>query len=263
MDIRCDGVTLAYPTRSGGTTLALADVTVALGASELVCLVGPSGCGKSTLLKILAGLLEPTSGSMVTRFEPAEDRLPRALVFQDHCVFPWMNVLDNVAFGLERRRSSEAEKHALAREFIEQFGLGAFARSFPHELSVGMRQRVALARAFVANPQLLLLDEPFAALDALTKLVLQEELVRMWSRHRSLIVYVTHDLTEAALLADRVLMMSGRPGTIALDVRVTLPRPRDLEDRANPEVASVARRLWSALEQEVRLGLGAARVPAA
>jgi ABC-type nitrate/sulfonate/bicarbonate transport system ATPase subunit len=259
MEIRCDGVALAYPTRSGDPTLALADVSVSLGSSELVCLVGPSGCGKSTLLKILAGLLVPTAGSIETRFEPAEDRLPRALVFQDHCVFPWMNVLDNVAFGLERRRFTDAEKHALAREFIEQVGLGAFARSFPHELSVGMRQRVALARAFVANPQLLLLDEPFAALDALTKLVLQEELVRMWTRHRSLIVYVTHDLTEAALLADRVLVMSGRPGTIALDVRVPLPRPRDLEDRANAEVASVARRLWSALEPEVRRGLSAAR----
>jgi ABC-type nitrate/sulfonate/bicarbonate transport system ATPase subunit len=259
MDIRCDGVTLAYPTRSGSPTLALSDVTTTLGSSELVCLVGPSGCGKSTLLKILAGLLQPTSGSLVTRFESAEDRLPRALVFQDHCVFPWMNVLDNVAFGLERRRLRDVEKHALAHEFIEQVGLGAFARSFPHELSVGMRQRVALARAFVANPQLLLLDEPFASLDALTKLVLQEELLRMWSLHRSLIVYVTHDLTEAALLADRVLVMSGRPGTIVLDIRVSMPRPRDLQDRANPQVAATAKRLWSALEHEVRRGLAAPR----
>jgi NitT/TauT family transport system ATP-binding protein len=259
MDIRCDGVTLAYPTRGGGSTLALADITVSLGSSELVCLVGPSGCGKSTLLKILAGLLAPTAGSLTTRFEPAEDRLPCALVFQDHCVFPWMNVLENVAFGLERRRLGSAEKHALARAFIDQVGLGAFAASFPHELSVGMRQRVALARAFVANPQLLLLDEPFAALDALTKLVLQEELVRMWSVRRSLIVYVTHDLTEAALLADRVLVMSGRPGTIALDVRVPLARPRDLQDRADPQVDAIARRLWSALEPEVRRGLGSTR----
>jgi NitT/TauT family transport system ATP-binding protein len=263
MEVRCDGVTLAYPTRSGSSTLALADVTVSLGSSELVCLVGSSGCGKSTLLKILAGLIEPTAGSLTTRFEPDEDRLPRALVFQDHCVFPWMNVLDNVAFGLERRRLGDADKHALARAFIEQVGLGAFATSFPHELSVGMRQRVALARAFVANPQLLLLDEPFAALDALTKLVLQEELVRLWSLHRSLIVYVTHDLTEAALLADRVLVMSGRPGSIVLDVPVPLPRPRDLQDRANPVVAEVARQLWSALEQEVRQGLGSTRESAA
>ena len=257
MEVRCDGVTLAYPTRTGSQTLALRDVTVSLGSSELVCLVGPSGCGKSTLLKIFAGLLEPTSGKLTARFAPTEDRLSRALVFQDHCVFPWMNVLDNVAFGLEFRKLTEARKHEQAREFIEQVGLGAFAASFPHELSVGMRQRVALARAFVANPQLLLLDEPFASLDALTKLVLQEELLRRWERHRALIVYVTHDLLEAALLADRVLVMSGRPGTIALDVPVPLSRPRDLQDRSNPVVVDMVRRLWSALEREVRTGLGA------
>jgi NitT/TauT family transport system ATP-binding protein len=263
MQIRCDDVSLVYPTRAGGSTAALAGVTVTLGASELVCLVGPSGCGKSTLLKILAGLIQPTSGALDTRFEHDEERLPRALVFQDHCVFPWMNVLDNVAFGLEFRRLPTAEKHRRARAFIEQVGLGGFAASFPHELSVGMRQRVSLARAFVANPQLLLMDEPFAALDALTKLVLQEELVRMWSVHRALIVYVTHDLVEAALLADRVLVMSGRPGTIRLEVPVRLPRPRALQDRANPEVVAVASRLWAALEKDVRLGLATAEAATA
>jgi ABC-type nitrate/sulfonate/bicarbonate transport system ATPase subunit len=144
MEIRCQGVSVVYPTRAGGSTAALADVTLALGQSELVCLVGPSGCGKSTLLKILAGLIEPTEGSLTTRFEPDEDRLARALVFQDHCVFPWMNVLDNVAFGLEFRRIAVAEKNELASAFIEQVGLGSFARSFPHELSVGM----ACASAF-------------------------------------------------------------------------------------------------------------------
>jgi NitT/TauT family transport system ATP-binding protein len=257
MEIRCKDISVVYPTRAGGSTMALDGVTLALGASELVCLVGPSGCGKSTLLKILAGLLEPTTGSLDTRFERDDERLPRALVFQDHCVFPWMNVLDNVAFGLEFRRLPTAEKHRRARAFIDQVGLGAFAASFPHELSVGMRQRVALARAFVANPQLLLMDEPFAALDALTKLVLQEELLRMWSLHRALIVYVTHDLTEAALLADRVLVMSGRPGRIQLEIPVAMRRPRDLQDRANPQAAAIARRLWAALEKDVRHGLAA------
>jgi NitT/TauT family transport system ATP-binding protein len=263
MEIRCQGVSVVYPTRAGGSTTALDDVTLELGSSELVCLVGPSGCGKSTLLKILAGLLDPTRGALSSRFEPDDERLPRALVFQDHCVFPWMNVLDNVAFGLEFRRLSKADKHRRARAFIDQVGLGAFAASFPHELSVGMRQRVSLARAFVANPQLLLMDEPFAALDALTKLVLQEELLRMWSRHRSLIVYVTHDLTEAVLLADRVLVMSGRPGRIVLDVPVSLRRPRDLQDRGNPEVAALARRLWMALEKDVRLAVDAAEAATA
>jgi NitT/TauT family transport system ATP-binding protein len=137
-------------------------------------------------------------------------------------------------------------------------GLGAFATSYPHELSVGMRQRVALARAFVADPQLLLMDEPLAALDALTRLVLQEELLRMWSSQRSLIVYVTHDLTEAAMLGDRVLVMSGRPGRILRDIPVRLARPRDLQDRGNVEVAAVTRELWAALEKDVRRGLAAA-----
>jgi len=260
MEVRCQNVSLVYPTR-GGATAALEDVDLELGSSELVCLVGPSGCGKSTLLKLLAGLLDPTSGALETRFEPDPDRLTRALVFQDHCVFPWMNVLDNVAFGLEFKRLRTAEKHERARAFIEQVGLGAFAKSFPHELSVGMRQRVSLARAFVGNPQLLLMDEPFAALDALTKLLLQEELLRMWSRHRALIVYVTHDLTEAALLGDRVLVMSRRPGTIVQEIAVTLPRPRDLQHRAHPEVADVSRRLWDALERDVRLGLAAQEAP--
>jgi NitT/TauT family transport system ATP-binding protein len=263
MEIRCQDVSVAYPTRAGSTTAALAGVTLELGASELVCLVGPSGCGKSTLLKILAGLIEPSSGSVTARFERDADRLPRALVFQDHCVFPWMNVLDNVAFGLEFRRLPEAQKHERARQFIEQVGLGAFAASYPHELSVGMRQRVSLARAFVANPQLLLMDEPFASLDALTRLVLQEELLRMWSLHRALIVYVTHDLTEAALLADRVLLMSGRPGRIHLDIPIRLPRPRDLQDRGNPEVVAVERRLWTALERDVRHGLVTAEIATA
>jgi len=177
------------------------------------------------------------------------------MVFQDHCVFPWMSVLDNVAFGLEYRRLSRSEKYRQAREFIDQVGLAAFAESFPHELSVGMRQRVALARTFVAHPQILLMDEPFASLDALTKLVLQEELMRMWKRHPTLIVYVTHDLAEAALLADRVLVMSGRPGSIRQDIPVRLPRPRDLENRGRKEIVDIERELWALLEQDVRQGL--------
>jgi len=170
-----------------------------------------------------------------------------------------MSVLENVAFGLEFRRLPRAERHRRARAFIEQVGLAEFADAYPHELSVGMRQRVSLARAFVANPQILLMDEPFAALDALTKLVLQEELLRLWQLHRSLVVYVTHDLAEAVLLSDRVLVMSGRPGTIRMEVPIPLARPRNLVDRVHDEVVAIERRLWAALEPEVRAGLGAPR----
>jgi NitT/TauT family transport system ATP-binding protein len=254
----CRGLSLTYPTRSGSIA-ALEDVSLELGRDEFVCLVGPSGCGKTTLLKLLAGLLEPTSGSAEIELEPDPERLPKALVFQDHCVFPWMSVLENVVFGLEFRRMARAEKIRLAREMIRQVGLTPFADSYPHELSVGMRQRVALARAYVAEPQILLMDEPLAALDALTKLVLQEELLRLWRRHRSLIVYVTHDLAEAVLLGDRVLVMSGRPGSILLDVPIPLERPRNLQDRSRAEIVELEQRLWHALEPEVRRGLETAR----
>jgi len=258
MLLRCKEVSLTYPTRAGSTE-ALAGVSLDLGADELVCLVGPSGCGKTTLLKVLAGLVEPTGGEVEVELVADAERLPRTLVFQDHCVFPWMSVLDNVVFGLEYRRLPRAEKRGLALELIRQVGLETFADSFPHELSVGMRQRVALARGFVARPQVLLMDEPLAALDALTKLVLQEELLRLWERHRSLIVYVTHDLAEAVMLGDRVIVMSDRPGRILLDMPVPLARPRDLKDRSHRQVVELEQLLWSALEPEVRRGLAASR----
>jgi len=252
----CRGVSLTYPTRAGSTS-ALDGVSLELGSDEFVCLVGPSGCGKSTLLKLLAGLLEPTAGSVEIDLDPDEARLPRAMVFQDHCVFPWMSVLENVVFGLEHRRLPREDKRRRALDMLQQVGLESFAGGYPHELSVGMRQRVALARAFVAEPQILLLDEPLAALDALTKVVLQEELLRLWRQHRAQIVYVTHDLAEAVLLGDRVLVMSGRPGRILLDVPVPLARPRDLRDRSRSEIVEIERRLWAALEPEVRRGLAA------
>jgi NitT/TauT family transport system ATP-binding protein len=258
VEVRCNRLSLDYAARNGSTA-ALRDVSLTLAGSEFVSLVGPSGCGKSTLLKLVARLLEPTAGALEVVLEPDPERLPCALVFQDHCVFPWMSVLDNVAFGLEFRRLSRGERHAKARAFIEQVGLAEFADAYPHELSVGMRQRVSLARAFVADPQILLMDEPFAALDALTKMILQEELLRLWQRQRSLVVYVTHDLAEAVLLSDRVLVMSGRPGTIRMDVPITLSRPRDLVDRGHQEVTAIERRLWAALEPEVRASLAPAR----
>jgi len=234
----------------------LRDVSLSLGESEFVCLVGPSGCGKSTLLKLLAGLLDPTTGKVTVNQIPAEDRLPCALVFQDHCVFPWMTVLENVAFGLEFRSMPRADRHQQALEFIEQVGLGGFAESYPAELSVGMRQRVSLARAFVAKPQILLMDEPLAALDALTKLILQEDLLTIWNQNRPLIVYVTHDLTEAILLGDRVLIMSGRPGTILEEIEIPFARPRNLQERSQPEITAIEQHLWSVLEDDVRHSLG-------
>lgn len=230
---------------------ALQDVSLDLPGGQFVCLVGPSGCGKTSLLKILAGLIEPTDGTLVVDVEPDPERLERALVFQDHCVFPWMDVRENVLFGLEWSRRSRAEKLEQVDSMIAKVGLAEFTGSYPHQLSVGMRQRVSLARAFVAEPRLLLMDEPLAALDALTKLVLQEELLRIWEERKPLIVYVTHDLSEAAKLADRILVMSGRPGRILDDLEVEIPRPRERAE-ASHEVAELVNRLWTTIEEDVR-----------
>jgi ABC-type nitrate/sulfonate/bicarbonate transport system ATPase subunit len=261
LSVICSDVSLVYAGRNGGTK-ALDGVSLELRRNEFVCVVGPSGCGKSTLLKLIAGLVSPSSGRIEVATEPSAERLPCTLVFQDHCVFPWMTVLENVIFGLEFRPLPRAEKRRQALEFIRQVGLESFADALPRELSVGMRQRVALARAFAARPQILLMDEPLASLDALSKLILQEELLGMWSRHPTLIVYVTHDLNEAVVLGDRVLVMSGRPGRIALTVPVPHARPRDLGDRRRPEVVALERQLWAALESDVRRSLGEAETGA-
>lgn len=250
MHLSCRGIGLQYPSGTSPVR-ALHDVSVDLPSGEIVCLVGPSGCGKTSLLKILAGLIDATEGKLVVELDRDPGRLERALVFQDHCVFPWMDVRENVLFGLEWSRRSRAEKLSQVDEMIAKVGLSEFAGSYPHQLSVGMRQRVSLARAFVAEPQVLLMDEPLAALDALTKLVLQEELLRIWEERKPLIVYVTHDLTEAAKLADRIVVMSGRPGRILEDLRIDIARPRDRAE-ASPALAEIVGHLWEILEADVR-----------
>lgn len=239
-----------------GEVRALADVNLRAAAQEFLAIVGPSGCGKSTLLRLIAGLLTPSSGE--TSFDDVSDgRPPRnALVFQEHGLFPWMTVLDNVAFALEMQGVGRQERRRRALGFVEQVGLGRFARNYPHELSVGMRQRTNIARAFLSDPDILLMDEPLGSLDAQTKLILQEELLRIWKEHRKLVVYVTHDIREAVLLSDRVLVMSGHPGTIREEIPVPLGRPRDLSGLDRPEAARAMQRIWEILEDEVRSTLG-------
>ena len=250
----CEALSHSYPKRGGGDLLSLHNVSFDVRVGEFLSIVGPSGCGKTTLLRLISGRLPPTSGTI--RFPGGADAARRnvGVVFQEHGVFPWMTVLDNVAFGLEMRGVSRAERNVRARAFIDRVGLSAFAESFPHELSVGMRQRVGIARAFVSELPILLMDEPFGALDAQTKLVLQEELLRIWRDDRKVVVYVTHDIDEAIRLGDRVLVMSGRPGHIREEIEVPLARPRDLTHRG-PETAALAARIWTLLEAEVRSGL--------
>ncbi|HEX7149895.1 MAG TPA: ABC transporter ATP-binding protein [Thermoanaerobaculia bacterium] len=240
-------------TKSYGATTALAGVSLTARGAEFLSIVGPSGCGKTTLLKIIAGLVEPTSGTV--RFEDpggsASPSLRTALVFQDHGLLPWYDVLENVALGLRFQHGDRAHALERARHFIVQVGLEKFLHHKPHQLSIGMRQRVGIARAFVADPQILLLDEPFGSLDAQTRLVLQQELLRIWQEHRKLVVHVTHDIDEAILLSDRIIVMSGRPARIREEIAVPFARPRVID----AEAVKIRERVWNILEEEVRESL--------
>lgn len=233
----------------------LTDVSLRARGCEFVSIVGPSGCGKSTLLRILAELQDPESGRIRTSGIRHEGRALGGLVFQEHGTFPWMPVLDNLAFGLEMRGVATNERRERARQFAERLGLSGFLQHYPHQLSVGMRQRVQLGRAFLSDAPVLLMDEPFGSLDAQSRWEMQEELLRIWSGNRKLILFVTHDLDEAVLLSDRVLVMSARPGTIIEEVTVPIARPRELQ-RNYREIRELSIELWQHLRKDVRLGLG-------
>jgi NitT/TauT family transport system ATP-binding protein len=254
MRFRVEEIAKEYGSGSSRTT-ALAGVTLAARGAEFVSIVGPSGCGKTTLLKIIAGLVAPTSGTIAFDDDGASRQLRSALVFQDHGLLPWYDVLENVALGLRFQGGDREMALARARHFIVQVGLERFLHHKPHELSIGMRQRVGVARAFVADPHILLLDEPFGSLDAQTRLVLQQELLRIWQDHRKLVVHVTHDIDEAILLSDRIVVMSGRPGRIRAEIAVPFARPRHLDVLATAEAVQIRHRVWSILEEEVRESL--------
>jgi NitT/TauT family transport system ATP-binding protein len=246
----CQQITKEYGTDDDAIA-ALRDMTLSVADGEFLCIVGPSGCGKSTLLKIIAGLVKPTSGSIMFDPPPQAGKQHTAMVFQEQGLFPWRTVLDNVAFPLEMAGIAKSQRHAEALEFIEKIGLRGFANRYPYELSGGMRQRVAIARAFLANPQILLMDEPFGALDAQTRLVLQTELVNLWNAHPKIVVYVTHDIEEAVLLGDRIVVMTGRPGCIREEIPVPLARPRDLVRSDDKSMGEIKWHIWKMLEDEV------------
>lgn len=251
LGVRCHGLTHAFSQGRRGRLDVLSDLTFRIDPGEFVCLVGPSGCGKTTLLRILAGLVEPRGGHVVFEGPVPPDGRPRSsLVFQDHAAFPWMPVVDNVAFGLEMEGMPRRRRLDVARAYLDRVGLASFADHYPHQLSVGMRQRVGIGRAFVASSPLLLMDEPFGSLDAQTKRVLQRELLRVWHEHRKTVVFVTHDVEEAVLLGDRVLVLTRRPGRVREEIRVPWKRPRDLS-LGQEEVRDVVRRVWGLIEAEV------------
>ena len=235
-----------------GEITAIRDFSLEVAEGEFVCIVGPSGCGKSTFLRILAGLDHATAGDV--RILPGADpRKPlNNVVFQEYAIFPWKTVLDNVAFGLEMRGIAKQERYHVARDWIDRVGLRKFADYYPHQISGGMKQRVSIARALANDPEVLLMDEPLGALDAQTRTVLQEELLRIWEANRKTVVYITHSIDEAALLGDRVVLMTAHPGTHKATFTVDIPRPRSLETASSAEFSQLTYRIWEALEDEVK-----------
>jgi NitT/TauT family transport system ATP-binding protein len=216
-----------------GEILALADIDVQIAEGEFVCLLGPSGCGKSTLLKIVAGLIEPSEGDIRIAGRAVVGPGPdRAVVFQDYALFPWMTVADNVEFGLAARGTPPDRRRSISTELLRAVGLTDFAAKYPHHLSGGMKQRVSIARALAVDPVLLLMDEPFGALDAQTRFVMQRELLRVWRAYRKTVLFVTHSIEEALYLGDRVLVMTARPGRIKAEIAVAHERPRDIASEA-------------------------------
>jgi NitT/TauT family transport system ATP-binding protein/sulfonate transport system ATP-binding protein len=226
---------------------ALARVDLTMLEGEFVCLIGASGCGKSTLLRIVAGFEEPTTGEVLIDRKPVTGPgSDRGMVFQDYALFPWMTVKQNIGFGPRQRQVPRREVEEIAGEFVRLVGLERFADRYPSQLSGGMKQRVAIARVLANNANVLLMDEPFGALDALTREQLQHELLQIWARTRVTIIFVTHSVEEAVLLADRVLVMSAGPGRIENDIAIDLPRPRDVSSpEFNAVRRDVARRLTS------------------
>jgi NitT/TauT family transport system ATP-binding protein len=229
---------------------ALDDISFETREGEFLCILGPSGCGKSTLLRIIAGLLEPATGDIIYSGNNSSRPL-NSMVFQEHGVFPWMNVIDNVAFGLEMRGVSRNERYQQSMDFLKRVGLAQYATRNPHELSVGMRQRIAIARAFVNDPEILLMDEPFGSLDAQTRLILQDELLKIWSEHKKTVIFVTHDIDEAILLGDRVLVMTSVPGRIREVITVGIDRPRDLRIESTQTFLDMRMKIWNIIRNEV------------
>ena len=233
-----------------GRVLALDHIDLTIAPGEFVCIVGPSGCGKSTLLRILAGLDTQTGGSI--KVEAPGWPVENAMVFQESGLFPWMSVETNVGFGLMTRGVPAAEAAERVEAALKLVGLTKFRRHYPHQLSGGMRQRSAIARAFVTDPGVLLMDEPFAALDAQNRVILQAELVRIWEHTRKTVIYITHSIEEALLLGDRTVIMTAQPGRIKRIIEVPFPRPRDLMTlSASPEFGRLKLDIWQVLEDEV------------
>jgi ABC-type nitrate/sulfonate/bicarbonate transport system ATPase subunit len=250
-----DNVSRIFPAVRGGTpTRALEPTNLSVADNDFVTILGPSGCGKSTLLRMVAGLDTPTTGRIMLDGKaitgPGADR---GMVFQSYTLFPWLTVSENISFGLRERGVSQRERNDIAKQWLEKVGLTSFANHFPKQLSGGMQQRTAIARALANDPKILLLDEPFGALDNQTRALMQELLLGIWERERKTVIFVTHDIEEAVFLASRTVVMSARPGRIKADIPVDLPHPRHYTIKTSPAFSDLKARLTEEIRVEAVL----------
>jgi NitT/TauT family transport system ATP-binding protein len=228
---------------------ALSEVSIEVAEKEFLCILGPSGCGKTTLLRIIAGLETATSGKVTIDGEEVTGPTPKmAMIFQDYSLFPWRTVIENIAFGLEMQNVAKEERERIAEEYLDLIGLKEFGKNYPYELSGGMRQRVAVARALAIDPSVLLMDEPFGALDAQTRNMLQIEILKIWEKTQKTVLFVTHSVDEAVFLADRILVLTSRPGRVKDVISIDLPRPRD---RTSPDFAKIRRYVLKLIDENL------------
>ena len=250
--LRIQNVRLEYEVRGGKNVLAIDDFSIAVPKNEFAVIVGPSGCGKSSLLYLVAGLAEPTGGKILLDDReivgPGRDR---GMVFQSYTLFPWLTVRENVEFGLKRRNVPAEERERIVNRYLNEIGLAAFHESYPKQLSGGMMQRVAIARALANDPEILLMDEPFGALDSQTRTLMQQLLLNVWEDDHKTVLFVTHDIDEAILLGDRVYVMTARPGRLKEEVVVPIPRPRTIDMVMEPEFIALKRRIVGLLKNEI------------
>ena len=251
--ITITGLALDYvDAERGARHRAVENLDLDVAADEFLCVLGPSGCGKSTLLSAIAGFIRPTLGSITMDGKPVTGPgAERGVVFQEYALLPWMNVLDNAALGLKLRGMPKAKRYAEARRFLALANLAGVEQKYPHELSGGMKQRVGLARALATDPNVLLMDEPFAALDAQTRDLMQVELLRIWQTAKKTVLFVTHQIDEAIYLSDRVMVMTKRPGRAKKIFKIDLPRPRDYEMRVTREFNELKLEIWNELKDEI------------
>lgn len=255
MDTRQAGISILHLGKTfesaAGSITALEDLSLTIHKGEFFCIVGPSGCGKTTLLRILAGLEEASYGTF-TLYNTDTSRPANSMVFQEQSVFPWMTVLDNVSYGLRMRGMPKKNRYTIAAYYINMIGLTPFAHCYPAQLSGGMKQRVSVARALANNPEILLMDEPFGALDEQNRLLLQQELLKIWEIMRKTTVFITHSIDEALCLGDRVMIMSAHPGRVKQILEIDLPRPRAIATiRTSPGYNELYQEIWYSLREEV------------